>query len=362
VFLVTSTADSSGATADGTLRGEIGAANAHFGNNKIVFDASVAGTITLRYGELFIASGDNLTINGPGAGTLTVSGSNSSRVFDFNYSTIDTIQGLTITGGYFGYGGGIFNQGTLTVNECTVSGNSTNFGEGGGIYNASQGTLTVKDSTLSGNSARIGGGIYNDDFATLTVKDSTLSGNTATAIGNPPFNGVGGGIFNNQAGTVTVSGSTLSGNSAIASPGSNGFGGAISNAGTMTVEDSTLSGNSANFGGAIDNGGTLTVKGSTLSGNSANFGGAIDNEFGAMLTVSGSTVGGSTPMAANVASSAGGGIYNANGATLTVTNSSTITGNTAPVGFGADVYNLGVLYLDATSVIGILDGNPAKPL
>jgi hypothetical protein len=44
---------------------------------------------------------------------------------------------------------------------------------------------------------------------------------------------------------------------------------------------------------------------------------------------------------------------------VTVKNSSNITGNTAPVGFGADVYNQGVLYLDSSSTIGILDGNPA---
>jgi hypothetical protein len=29
---------------------------------------------------------------------------------------------------------------------------------------------------------------------------------------------------------------------------------------------------------------------------------------------------------------------------------------------GADGYNLGVLYLDSTSTIGILDGNPATPI
>jgi hypothetical protein len=59
----------------------------------------------------------------------------------------------------------------------------------------------------------------------------------------------------------------------------------------------------------------------------------------------------------------GGGIFNdASGGTVTVENSSRITGNTAPVGFGADVYNGSLVYLDASSIIGILDGNPAKPL
>jgi hypothetical protein len=51
----------------------------------------------------------------------------------------------------------------------------------------------------------------------------------------------------------------------------------------------------------------------------------------------------------------GGGIYN-RGGTVTVENSSSITGNSASD--GADVYNGGVLYLDSTSTIGVLDGNP----
>jgi hypothetical protein len=52
----------------------------------------------------------------------------------------------------------------------------------------------------------------------------------------------------------------------------------------------------------------------------------------------------------------GGGIFN--DGTVTVENSSRITGNTA-LAAGADVYNLGVLYLDSTSTIGILVGYPA---
>jgi hypothetical protein len=59
--------------------------------------------------------------------------------------------------------------------------------------------------------------------------------------------------------------------------------------------------------------------------------------------------------------SAGGGIYNSApsprfSSIVTVENLSSIIGNTAPAGFGADVYNLGVLYLDNTSTIGVLDG------
>jgi predicted outer membrane repeat protein len=99
-------------------------------------------------------------------------------------------------------------------------------------------------------------------------------------------------------------------------------------------------------------GGTLTVSGSTLTGNSAKqaHGGGIFS--GDTLTVSGCTQSG------NSATTAGAGFYI--GRIVTVENSSSITGDTAPVGAGADVYNQGALHLDSTSTIGILDGNPAS--
>ncbi len=126
--------------------------------------------------------------------------------------------------------------------------------------------------------------------------------------------------------------------------------------GAVTVSNCTLSGNSASYGGGIyDQSGPLTVSSSTLSGNSADFGDGIDN-YGVALTVSDSTLSG------NVAALDGGGIYNNVYGTATIKNSSSITGNSARVGFGADVYNQSVLYLDASSIIGILDGNPAKPI
>ena len=49
-------------------------------------------------------------------------------------------------------------------------------------------------------------------------------------------------------------------------------------------------------------------------------------------------------------------------ATVTVKDSSSITGNTAPVGWGPDVYNYGVLHVDAGSIVGIVDLNPAQPI
>src|SRR5262249_38046155 len=126
----------------------------------------------------------------------------ASRVSHVASSGVDAaISGLTITGGrqVTGFmegavGGGILvDMGdTLTVDSCTISGNTA--GSGGGIW--TRGTLTVNNSTISGNT---GGGLINIG-ATVIVSGSTMSGN------------VGAGLSTSW-GTVSVSNSTISGNS-----------------------------------------------------------------------------------------------------------------------------------------------------
>ena len=87
---VTNTLDSG----HGSLRYEIAHANK---NATIVFAPSLDGqTITLTSGELDITTG--LTIQGPGAGQLTISGGNNSRVFEVNASAPVVLSGLTISG------------------------------------------------------------------------------------------------------------------------------------------------------------------------------------------------------------------------------------------------------------------------
>src|SRR5262245_57279878 len=60
-----------------SLRAAITAANANPGADEI--DFATTGTIALTSGQLDIT--DSLTINGPGASALTVSGNHASRVF-----------------------------------------------------------------------------------------------------------------------------------------------------------------------------------------------------------------------------------------------------------------------------------------
>ena len=315
----------------------------------------VTGTIQLR-GALPDVT-QRLSIAGPGADALTVSGNHLTRVLNITAAADVAISGLTIADGQVAAhvnGGGIYNAGTLTVADSTFSGNSTpavvSGGLGGGIYNA--GTLTVADSTFSGNVASYGGGIYN--AGTLTVADSTFAGgfgingggidsgpNRATVI-SPVFRdnssrgeaGGGAGIAN--FGTLTVTGSTFSGNVAT-----DVGGGGIANfiPGTLTVSSSTFSGNSAFNGGAIDNLFTSTITGSTFSNNDAvSTGGAIENDIVGVMTVTSCTLSGNSALTNN-AHFGGGGILNLGALTLS---SSTLSGNFAAGGGGGiDNHNTG---------------------
>jgi hypothetical protein len=200
---------------DGTLRGEIAAAQP---GDTIVFAPGLQ-TITLFGNQLEINK--SLTIQGPGAGHLAISGGGLSRVFQVDAGANVTISGLTIEEGnsdkagsawrgatgfdtsdnHDGYGGGILNLGTLALSGCTVTGNTTSpqygiggaFGaryQGGGIYN--HGALTLSGGcNLTGNHANdrssgtvalqgAGGGVFSDTQGSLTVLSSTVTNNTAS--------------------------------------------------------------------------------------------------------------------------------------------------------------------------------------
>ena len=129
-----------GVRGDGSLRGEIAAAA---NGDQIVFARSLAcQTITLNAANGPLLLNKDLTIRGPGAARLTISGNNATEVFSIAAGATDTIKGLTIADGNADRGGGIFNAGTLTLDHSTLSGNHADGGGGGGgIFNA--GTLTL---------------------------------------------------------------------------------------------------------------------------------------------------------------------------------------------------------------------------
>ena len=227
---VTNTSDSG----TGSLRAAITTANANPGDT-IVFASGLTGTITLL--STLPAITANLTITGPGANQLTISGNNSSTVgtiFTINSGVTASISGLTIAhgvgtcgGSSFDYGGGIcVDDGTVTVDNDAFINNSANVG--GGIYN--QGTLTVSNSTFSGNSST-GNGAAIASAVTAAVTNSTFFSNSSTSGG-------GAGIFTEGI-SLTVANSTFDGNSSFAA------GAALANiSGTMSVANSILTANS----------------------------------------------------------------------------------------------------------------------
>jgi hypothetical protein len=115
----------------GSLREAVSAANANPGADTI--DFAVTGTIGLTTGQLDIT--DSLTINGPGADALTVSGNHACRVFGITGDPTVTIAGLTVTNGWatddlpgddslLSPGGGVYMAGgTVSLDHVTVSGN-----------------------------------------------------------------------------------------------------------------------------------------------------------------------------------------------------------------------------------------------
>src|SRR6516164_6523611 len=112
---VTNTNDSG----PGSLRNALSIAN----DGDTIDATGVSGTILLTSGELQIHH--NVTINGPGAANLAVNGNATSRVFE-NFASNGTISGFTITNGAAGgNGGGILNDGGLTLSHSIVSHSTT---------------------------------------------------------------------------------------------------------------------------------------------------------------------------------------------------------------------------------------------
>ena len=342
---------------------------------------SVSGTIILT--STLPAIEHILKIDGTGQ-RITVDGANRYQVVAVKLGAALNLKSVTVANGYdsSSAGGGIQNQGRLSVTKTIFSGN--NAPEGGGIEN--EGTLAVIESAFVGNSATvIGGGI--DNRGRLTIATSIFSGNSAPEEGgggienyqgtltitksafsrNASSSGQGGSIQNYQGtltitksafsrnsapnggggidnfGSLTISNSTFLGNSATSA-----FGGGILNDDTLTITSSTFSGNSSNYGGgAIENYATLTITSSTFSGNSSAAGGGIENDANGTVTVINSTF-------FDNSSGYGGGIENHDGK-VTITNG-TFSGNSAYPGEGGNIQNYGVLASLRSTILAASSG------
>jgi hypothetical protein len=144
-------------------------------------------------------------------------------------------------GGPGGSGGGIRNDGTLTLADSTVSANTAASSDGGGMSN--YGTATISDSDLSENKATAGkgGGIHNE--GSLTLNNSLVSHNRGASQG--------GGIFNSASGELSVTNSLIWYNDADALGPDVVGGGGVYTCGEATISNSTVTGNGAYSVGGI---------------------------------------------------------------------------------------------------------------
>jgi hypothetical protein len=185
-------------------------------------------------------------------------------------------------------GGGIENEGKLTVTDSAFSGNTggdpfSGVGDGGGIDNV--GVLTIANSSFSGNLASADGGGINN-VGMLTIANSSFSRNFASPPGSFVLLGEGGGVWN--GGTMTITNSSFSGNSTNLEAGGGGAG-AIGNQGVSTIANSSFVRNAGHYAGAIFNvGGTMALVNDTFSDNVADDTGAVYNHS-ANMTVTNST-------------------------------------------------------------------------
>ena len=268
------------------LREAIAYAETLSGSQFITFSSTVFGTtaktITLTGGQLDLTRfSGNLTIEGPGANLLSISGNNASTVFALYDGVVTTLSGLTVTSGNAGKygGGGVYNQGgTLTLNNCTLSGNSAT---NGGALDIIEGTVTLNNCNVSGNSATYDGGGLGNFSSTATLNNCTISGNSAANDG--------GGLYNSD-GTATLSDCTVSGNSAHI-----GGGGLFDSNGVANLTNTTISGNTTNFGGGLENvSDTTTLTNCTISANSATTGGGGLYDRNGTTTLKNTIVAGNT--------------------------------------------------------------------
>jgi hypothetical protein len=339
-------------------------------NDTIQFDPNLfsGGMQTLSLSQGAFLLNKSVSINGPGRTLLTLDAQQKSQIFVIaktptgpaRINATVTLDDMTLTNGkstaanISGDGGAVRSflsaTGSLTINNCTITNNSSAF-EGGAI--GSFGPLTIENCIISNNSSTDeGGGVFNQGESP-TITDSSITDNQASG---------GGGVYCATVGTLTLTNCQVSGNTATSS----GFGGGgIATPGTnLSLLGCTVTGNSAQSdlsgdGGISTDSAFLSVQNSTISGNftTGQFspGGGVHFLFGstASLTVVNSTISGNYTLGDN---SSGGGLFCSNNTdtpdasnpiNFTIENS-TISGNSTA---GANSGGGGVFGLVVTLVV-----------
>ena len=222
---------------------------------------------------------------------------------------------------------------TLTLKNLTLKNGKKAGGNGGGIY--SEGTLTLENTNIESSTASNGGAISN--HGTLSITGGTFSKNTATADG--------GAIYSNS-GTVTLSNATVGGTAANANKAKNGGGICLDGSAGMTLTNCQIINNevtNGNGGGIHFKNGTAygtseyTITGGKISGNKVKMtdgvqtysgGGLSIANIGIQLKLDGCEISSNTIEGDSMKQPRGAGIWLGNRTTCTIKGSAQIKDNT----------------------------------
>ena len=218
----------------------------------LIVDTSVPVTIK----NLKLTKGHTSSLENPGGALRVTSG-----------STVTLGDGLVIYDNYAGYGGGVYNAGTLYINGTALIGSLDNEHAANGY----------DSNSYSANYGNYGGGIYNVGNLYLGYSEyNETKPKIAKWTGQIRYNysGRGGAIYNTKDGVVVMNSGTLSWN---ASGSSGDGGGAVYNLGSFTMQgDAVIEYNCSNDknGGGVFNKwessteyGTFTMAGGQISKN-----------------------------------------------------------------------------------------------
>ncbi len=279
------------------------------GGDVTITGGIVSGNTAVEGGGLW--TNGTMTING-GAGDLegdSAPDSDEDAAIGGDRSMFITITGNVASGDAAGIGGGgifVESGGEASIRFAVIDDNfaTGTSGSGGGLMVADGASARVSFSEITGNSAnRAGGGIELFD-------DGTTDAETSVALRN-----------------VTLDGNEID----TAMPG-NGGGIHAGGAGAVTLRQTTVSNNNAREGGGIwiSGSGSADIGNSTVVRNTATeFGGGVYDNGGASISISSSTV------AFNAAGGNGGGLVS-QGAAFSFQN--TIVASNTASGQGADCF------------------------
>ena len=160
----------------------VGDVNNPFATINKAIDSNVSN-IHLSEGK-FIGTGNNgltienksITIIGAGA-DKTIIDLNKTQFMDIKSTSSVVLTNLTIINGYTKYGGAIYNNGNLTIQNCNFKNNSAT--SGGAIYSGTTANLNIYSSTFEDNVVTDSGGAV-FSYSYVGIYDSTFIRNKGT--------------------------------------------------------------------------------------------------------------------------------------------------------------------------------------